>query len=68
VTTVASLANGAPTCSCTHKIREGGFSLFDVSSDLPRVVKLVAGRLPAPAAPDQVLASFTLEQDGVWGS
>jgi hypothetical protein len=27
VTTVASLANGAPTCSGTHKIGESGFSL-----------------------------------------
>jgi hypothetical protein len=66
VTTVASLANGAPSCSCTHKISESGFSLFDVPSDaLPRVAKLVAGRLPDPSASDQVLASFTMEQDGV---
>jgi FtsX-like permease family len=66
VTTVASLANGAPACSCTHKISESGFSLFDTSSaELPRVAKLVAGRMPDPSAPDQVLASFTLEQDGV---
>ena len=66
VTTVASLAAGAPTCSCTHKIGESGFSLLDVSSaELPRVTKLVAGRMPDPSAPDQVLASFTMEQDGV---
>ena len=66
VTTVASLASGAPTCSCTHKISESGFSLYAVSSaELPRVAKLVAGRMPDPSAPDQVLASFTMDQDGV---
>jgi FtsX-like permease family len=66
VTTVASPSNGAPTCPCTHKISESGFNLYDLSSaELPRVAKLVAGRMPDPSAPDQVLASFTLEQDGV---
>jgi hypothetical protein len=66
VTTVASLANGAPTCSCTHRISLSGFSLYDVSSaELPRVTKLLAGRMPDPSAPDQVLASYTMEQDGV---
>jgi hypothetical protein len=66
VTTVTSLANGAPTCSCTHRISQSGLNLYDVSpAELPRVSKLVAGRMPDPSSPDQVLASFTLEQDGV---
>ena len=66
VTTVGSLAAGAPTCSCTHKVSDNGFSIYDASSAaLPRVAKLVAGRMPDPSAPDQVLASFTMEQDGV---
>ena len=66
VTTVSSPAAGAPTCSCTHKISDNYFSLYDMSSaELPRVAKLVAGRMPDPSAPDQVLASFTMEQDGV---
>jgi hypothetical protein len=66
VTTVGSLIAGAPTCSCTHKISADGFNLYDLSSaDLPRLAKLVAGRMPDPSAPDQVLASFTMEQDGV---
>jgi hypothetical protein len=66
VTTVVSPAASAPTCSCTHNIGESGFNLYDMSSDeLPRLAKLVAGRMPDPSAPDQVLASFTMEQDGV---
>jgi len=66
VTTVGEPAAGAPRCSCTHKISDSGFNLYDVSSaELPRVAKLVAGRMPDPSAPYQVLASFTLEQDGV---
>jgi hypothetical protein len=66
VTTVVSPAASAPTCSCTHNIGESGFNLYDMSSDeLPRLAKLVAGRMPDPSAPEQVLASFTMEQDGV---
>ena len=33
------------------------------SGDLPQVVKLVAGRMPDQADPDQVLASYTLQRD-----
>lgn len=33
--------------------------------DLAHLVKLVAGKMPDQSAPGQVLASFTLEQDGV---
>jgi hypothetical protein len=66
VTRVGGPAVGAPTCSCTHKVSDSGFSLYEVpSADLPRLAKLVAGRMPDSSAPDQVLASFTMESDGV---
>ncbi len=61
VTQLASPYNGQPTCSCTRPINP---SNFDVVSGTGRVpFKLVSGHLPDPSAPDQVLVSFTLEQD-----
>jgi ABC-type lipoprotein release transport system permease subunit len=56
---------GTVHCACTRPITESeSFSMFGLApKDLPRVVKLVAGRLPDQADPDQVLASYTLERD-----
>jgi FtsX-like permease family len=54
------LDTGQPTCRCTHPIIPTDFG---VVFGAPSVRKLVSGRLPNPAAPDEVLASFTLQQD-----
>jgi hypothetical protein len=56
--------NGPPTCSCTRVINFNDFGVFEVAGrDMSRMVKLESGRMPDPSSPDQVLASFTLQQD-----
>jgi hypothetical protein len=64
VTPILGPANGPPTCLCTHPINSYNFSMFEVSpTALPRVVKLVSGRMPNQSVPDEALASFTLQRD-----
>ena len=64
VTSVGIPAYGQPTCACTHVINSQNFYVNELTPQgLNRVVKLVSGRMPNPASPDEVLASFTLEQD-----
>ena len=65
VTTIANPATGQPTCACTtHAITPSNFYINELSpAALRRVVKLVAGRMPAESSPFDVLASFTLQQD-----
>lgn len=59
-------ANGPLRCACSQKIASANFLLASVSArDLPRVVKLLSGRMPHPSKPDEVLASFTLQQLGL---
>jgi ABC-type lipoprotein release transport system permease subunit len=55
---------GQPTCDCSRPINSQEFGIFEVAPpDLPRLAKLVAGRMPNQSDPDQVLASFTLQRD-----
>ncbi len=55
---------GQPTCACSRPINTEDFGVFEVPPpDLPRMVKLVAGRMPDQSDPNQVLASFTLQRD-----
>jgi hypothetical protein len=64
VTSVAQLTspyNDQPTCACTHPINPSNLDIVSATGRAP--FHLVSGRLPDPSAPDQVLASFTLEQD-----
>jgi hypothetical protein len=65
VTTIANPASGQPTCACTtHAINPSNFYINELSPmALRRVVKLVAGQMPAESSPYDVLASFTLQQD-----
>ena len=65
VTTIGNPASGQPTCACTtHAINPSNFYINELSpTALRRVVKLVAGRMPAESSPYDVLASFTLQQD-----
>lgn len=62
-TEAVSPATGQPTCDCTHPINPTDFGVFFVPPQGGSVLKLVSGRMPDPSAPDQVLASFTLQQD-----
>ncbi|HSZ35923.1 MAG TPA: FtsX-like permease family protein [Acidimicrobiales bacterium] len=56
--------NGVPHCACTHPIDGNNLSIISLSpTALRRVVSLVAGRFPDDSKPDEVLASFNLEQD-----
>ncbi len=53
-----------PTCACTHTITLSDFYINELRpTALDRVVKLVAGRMPSQSSPDEVLASFNLQQD-----
>jgi hypothetical protein len=55
---------GQPGCSCGLVIDDSSFAVREVPpSALPRVVKLVAGRMPDQSDPDEVLASFTMQRD-----
>jgi hypothetical protein len=55
--------NGQPTCACAHPINPTDFGVLAVPSKVTPLFKLVSGHLPDPSQPDQVLASFTLQQD-----
>jgi ABC-type lipoprotein release transport system permease subunit len=64
VTRVQLPGGGTPICACTRAINLNYFSIFEVSPPgLNQMVKLVAGRMPDQSDPDQVLASFPLQQD-----
>jgi len=64
VTAIGNPASGPPTCDCTHLINSSDFYINELSpTALNRVVKLVAGRMPAQSSRDDVLASFNLQQD-----
>jgi hypothetical protein len=63
VTTLVSTDNGQPTCDCTHPINPNDFSVLVTPSKGRSPFKLVSGRLPNPSDPDEVLASFNLQQD-----
>jgi hypothetical protein len=64
VTRILGLDTGSPTCtSCTHPINPTDFGVVFAPPKARPVFKLVSGHLPDPSAPDQVLASFTLQQD-----
>ena len=64
VTLLRQVEAGAATCACPRPINPAFFNLDEVApANLPRLAKLVAGRMPDPSAPDEVLASFRLQQD-----
>ena len=64
ITTAPYAYNGQPTCACTHPIDNNNFNVMYVpTTDMSRTVNLVAGRMPDPSSPDEVLASFNLQRD-----
>jgi hypothetical protein len=57
-------ANGQPTCTCGHLINSDDLTLTWVPPEaLGRFAQLVSGHMPDQSSPDQVLASFTMEED-----
>ncbi len=62
-TELVSADSGNPTCDCTHTINENEFGVVVTPARGRSLFTLVSGRLPDPADPDQILASFTLQQD-----
>lgn len=66
VTTLAGPDNGTPVCeSCPHPINPTDFGITCVSGHGRSPYKLVSGHLPDPSSTTQVLASYTLQSDGV---
>ncbi len=63
VTEVVQAGDGQPTCRCTHPINPTDLSVGVLLPEGKPVWQLVSGHPPDPSAPDQVLASFTLQQD-----
>ncbi len=64
VTPAGYLFNGNLICACTRGINSANVSIIDLSpTALDRTVKLVSGRMPAKSSPDELLASFNLQQD-----
>jgi len=63
--TIAPVAyNAPPACACTHPIDNNNFNVVYVPpKEMSRTVNLVAGRMPDPSSPDEVLASFNLQRD-----
>jgi hypothetical protein len=53
---------GNATCRCTHPIDQSGFSVLAIGQGISPY-RLLSGHLPDPASENQVLASFTLQQD-----
>jgi len=64
LTTVGAPASGQPRSACTRLINLSDFYINELPpTALSRLVKLVAGRMPNQSSPEEVLASFTLQQD-----
>ena len=52
-----------PVCSCPHQINNTYFEVVIARPGGPTPFKLLSGHFPDPSAPDEVLASFTLQRD-----
>jgi ABC-type lipoprotein release transport system permease subunit len=66
VTTLAGPDNGTPVCEgCSHPINPTDFGVTYVSPGKRSPYKLVSGHLPDRSSPTQVLASYSLQEDGV---
>lgn len=64
ITTALVAANDQPACACTHPIDNNNFNVVYLPSKaMSHTVNLVAGRMPDPSSPDEVLASFNLQRD-----
>ncbi len=62
-TTIFGVDTGQPACRCTRPINPSEFGVIVTPLTGRTAFTLVSGRLPDPAAANQVLASYTLQQD-----
>jgi hypothetical protein len=62
-TELVGTVDGQPTCDCTHPINPTDLSVGVLLPEGKQVWQLISGHLPNPSSADQVLASFTLQQD-----
>ena len=62
-TELAFAVNGQPICDCSHPINGTYLYVGVVPTRGKPPFNLVAGHMPDRSAPDQVLASFTLQRD-----
>jgi hypothetical protein len=66
VTALRAPATAVPSCACSHAISQEDFNLYEApTKSLSQFVNLVAGRMPDPSDPNQILASFNLQDNGV---
>jgi hypothetical protein len=66
VTALSAPATAVPSCACSHTISQEEFNLYVApTKSLSQFVNLVAGRMPDPSDPHQILASFDLQDYGV---
>jgi len=63
VTELVTPFNGQPSCDCKHPINQANISVVVLSPKSGPPFNLVSGHVPDPSDPNQVLASFTLQQD-----
>lgn len=57
------LDNGQPICACTHALNPNYFGVLALPTKGAPLFNLVSGRLPDPTNPDEVVASYTLQQN-----
>ena len=56
---VRSVANGTPHCACSRQVKGSDLTVQEVGRDaLPRLVKLIAGRLPHATPPTRSSPPF----------
>jgi FtsX-like permease family len=55
--------NGQPACECRHPLNPSYFGVVVLPTKGRPAFNLVSGRLPDPSKPDEVVASYTLQQD-----
>ncbi len=55
--------NGQPACACRHPLNPSYFGVVVLPTKGRPAFNLVSGRLPDPSNPDEVVASYTLQQD-----
>ena len=66
VTALRAPATAVPSCACSRPFSQEEFNLYVApTTSLSHFVNLVAGRMPDPSDPSQVLASFTMQEFGV---
>jgi hypothetical protein len=66
VTALSAPATAVPSCACAHTISQEEFNLYVApTKSLSHFINLVAGKMPNPSDPHQILASFDLQDYGV---